>query len=230
MGGNICVLDSAPQPIEEFYKLATKYGIDAMFHRTDVTNEAELSDSFDHVVENMSSIDGLVTAAGIAIDKPFVDYTWAEVRKILDVNVIGTFFCVQQAAKQMIRQGRGGSIVLISSICATTTAPGHKLSAYHSSKGAIKMLNTALSVELGQYKIRVNSISPGYIESDMTRKMRDENPALTQLMHSTPPLQRIGRSDDLTGALIYLLGDTSQYTTGSDTMVTGGLHAGRSEQ
>jgi sorbose reductase len=170
-----------------------------------------------------------VTAAGIAVDKPFLEQTPDEVRRILDINVAGTFFAAQCAARHMIQQGSGGSLVLIASICGSVAIPGHKLSAYHASKGAVKTLGTALSVELASHRIRTNMLSPGYIQSDMTRRLRQEQPHLVEIMQDAPPLKRIGDRNDLTGALIYLLSDASSYTTGAEIMVTGGLHAGRIE-
>lgn len=91
------------------------------------------------------------------------------------------------------------------------------------------MLSKALAVELAPMGIRCNSISPGYIESDMTRTLKSQFPHLVEIMNKTPPMKRIGNTDDLTGAAIYLLSDASAYTTGSDILVTGGLHVGRIE-
>lgn len=144
-------------------------------------------------------------------------------------KVTGTFFAAQLATKQMQQQGTGGSLVLVASVCAHVAIPGHRLSAYHASKGAVKMLSTALSVELAPHGIRSNTISPGYIETDMSRSLREEHPHLVELMHSTPPLKRIGNRNDLTGTAVYLLSDAASYTTGTDILVTGGLHAGRIE-
>lgn len=102
-----------------------------------------------------------MTAAGIALDKPFLDQKWDEVKRLLDINVNGTFFAAQAAARHMVQQGHGGSIVMIASVCASVAIPGHKLSAYHASKGAVKTLTTALSVEMAPHGIRTNCISPG---------------------------------------------------------------------
>lgn len=102
-----------------------------------------------------------MTAAGIALDKPFVDQEPDEVRRLIDINVNGTFFSAQTAARHMIQQGHGGSIVMIASVCASVAIPGHKLSAYHASKGAVKTLTTALAVELAPHGIRTNCVSPG---------------------------------------------------------------------
>ena len=165
----------------------------------------------------------------MALDKPFLEQSRAEVSRVLDINVAGTFFAAQLATEQMMKQGTGGSIVMIASICSHVAVPGHRLAAYHASKGAVRMLGKALSVELAPRGIRVNSISPGYIESDMTKSLRSQYPHLVEIMHNAPPMKRIGNRNDLTGAMVYLLSDASAYTTGTDIQITGGLHAGRIE-
>ena len=142
---------------------------------------------------------------------------------------MGTFFAAQLAAKQILKQGTPGSIVLIASICAKTMAVGQKLSAYHASKGGVLMLSRALAVELAPNNIRVNSISPGYTESAMTQNLKKQYPHLVEIMHKAPPMKRMGTPDDLTPAIIYLLSDAAAYTTGTDIEITGGLHVGRIE-
>jgi sorbose reductase len=127
----------------------------------------------------------------------------------------------------MRKQNTGGALVLISSICAHVSLPGSFLSSYHASKGAVKMLSTALSVELAPFNIRCNIISPGYIESDMSKSLREQAPELEQTMTKGPPLGRIGNRNDLSGAVVYLLSGVAGYTTGAEILVTGGMHAGR---
>jgi sorbose reductase len=129
----------------------------------------------------------------------------------------------------MREQGTGGSIVMIASVCAHVAAPGHRLSAYHASKGAVRMLSVGLSVELAPDQIRCNTISPGYIDTPMTEALREKDPRLVKIMENAPPMKRIGNRNDLTGAVIYLLSDASRYTTGADILITGGLHGGRIE-
>jgi len=197
--------------------------------RADVTQEKSLTDAFDKATKALGTIDGCVTAAGISLDKPFENQTWEEVARVQDINVLGTFFSAQLAVKQMREQGTGGSIVMIASVCAHVAAPGHRLAAYHASKGAVKMLSVGLSVELAPDLIRCNTISPGYIDTPMTEALREQYPHLVKVMHDAPPMKRIGNRNDLTGAVIYLLSDAAKYTTGSDILITGGLHAGRIE-
>lgn len=126
----------------------------------------------------------------------------------------------------MLKQKTGGSIVLIASISGSCATPGHKLSAYNASKGAVKMLGTALSVELGPDNIRVNSVSPGYTDTEMLTPLKEKYPARIRLMNTAPPIKRIGNRNDLTPAVVYLLSNASGYTTGTDIVISGGLHAG----
>lgn len=136
----------------------------------------------------------------------------------------GTYFSAQLVAEQFKKQGTGGSIVLIASITSHTVLPQHRMSAYGASKGAVRMLSQALAVELAGNGIRVNSISPGFIDTEMTQEVRNKNPVMVDIMNKTPPLKRIGTRDDLMGAAVYLLSDASSYTTAGDIAITGGLH------
>lgn len=229
MGGNVAVLDVLPKPVDDFERLQNEFRIKTMYINADVTDEASLTRAFAEAVEAFGSIDGCVTAAGISLDKPFVEHNPEEVARLLKINVEGTFFASQLATKQMIQQGTGGSIVMIASVCASVAVPGHRLSIYHASKGAVKTLSKTLAVELAPHGIRTNSISPGYIETDMTRALRVQRPHLVDLMHNAPPMKRIGNRNDLTPAIVYLLSDASSYTTGTNIHITGGLQSGRIE-
>jgi NAD(P)-dependent dehydrogenase (short-subunit alcohol dehydrogenase family) len=101
------------------------------------------------------------------------------------------------------------------------------MAAYNASKGGVFMLAKALAVELAPHNIRVNTISPGFVDSDMTRNVRASKSKLEgEQMWLAPPLQRLSTHDDLTGAVIYLLSDASRHTTAADISITGGLHAG----
>lgn len=91
------------------------------------------------------------------------------------------------------------------------------------------MLSTALAAELAPLSIRCNIVSPGYIETEMTQMLRNQVPDLVNIMHTAPPLGRIGNRNDLTGTVVYLLSDAAAYTTGAEILVTGGIHCGRIE-
>lgn len=99
---------------------------------------------------------------------------------------------------------------------------------YNYSKGGVRMLSKALSAELAPTGIRVNSISPAFIETNQTRGAREHTTAAAgELMNTAPPLGRIGQADEVSPAAIYLLSDASSYTTGADILISGGIHTGR---
>ncbi|KAM0190708.1 hypothetical protein ACHAPI_009234 [Fusarium lateritium] len=227
MGGNVAVLDIQKEPVDEFNTLNEKFSTKTLYIPTDVTSEESINAAFDKVLAEFGSIDGVVPAAGIAIDKPFLEQTWDEFTRIQDINVRGTFFVAQLAARQMIKQGTGGSMVLLASQSAHIGLPGYRMAAYNASKGGILMLSKALAVELAPKNIRVNTISPGFVDSDMTRNVREHKSKREgEQMWMAPPNQRLSTQNDLTGAVIYLLSDAAKHTTAADIPITGGLHAG----
>ncbi|KAK0122459.1 hypothetical protein ONS95_010691 [Cadophora gregata] len=226
MGGNVAILDIQAKPVSEFEDLK-KFGTKSTYIQTDVTKEESLKTSFEQVLKALGSVDGCVLAAGIAIDKPFVEQTWDEFNRIQDINVRGTFFTAQLCAKQIIKQGTSGSFVLLASQSAHIALPGYRMAAYNASKGAVMMLSKVLAVELAPYKIRCNTISPGFVDSEMTRSVRDtKSKREGDQMWLAPPNQRLSNQSDLTGAVVYLLSDAARHTTAADIPITGGLHAG----
>ena len=126
-----------------------------------------------------------------------------------------------------MKQGGGGSIVLVASQSAHIALPGYRMAAYNASKGGVLMLAKALAVELAPHNIRVNTISPGFVDSEMTRKVREtKSKREGEQMSMSPPMQRLSTRNDLTGAVVYLLSDASRHTTAADITITVGLHAG----
>jgi sorbose reductase len=140
---------------------------------------------------------------------------------------MGTFFSVQHAVKQMVKQSTGGSVVMVASVAATCAIPSQRLSGYGMSKGGVRILGQHLAVELAPLNIRCNTLSPGVISTDMTATLAESHPELLDVFTNEPPLRRMGDRTDLMAAVVYLLSDVSAYTTGTDLLVTGGLHAGR---
>lgn len=174
-----------------------------------------------------------VTAAGICTDESFLTRDPKSVAKTFNINVNGTYYAAQLAAAQMVKQEatdvnpRGGSIVLIASIAAYVASKGQSTSDYCCSKGAVVALAKALGVELAAFGIRVNSISPGYMLTDMTVQQATQFPHLGDIMRNEPPMRRIGDRVDLKAPVVYLLSNASAYHTSDDILITGGIHAGR---
>lgn len=227
LGGNVAVLDCLSEPVEEFHSLGSQYGIKSFYRQADVTQKQSLEDGFAWALEKAGSFEGCVTAAGIALDKPFLDHAWEECHRVLNVNVMGTFWASKLCAAHMVKRGNGGSIVMIASIAGQgVKVPEQNLAIYNMSKAAVKGLVGPLAVELAEAKIRVNSISPGVIMSPMTDALKTQYPHLLKMFQQAAPLKRIGLPSDLTPLAAYLLSDASSFTTGSDFPVTGGMHVG----
>jgi NAD(P)-dependent dehydrogenase (short-subunit alcohol dehydrogenase family) len=141
---------------------------------------------------------------------------------------MGSFFAAQMAARQIKKQGTPGSIVMIASITSHVNLPGYRMAGYNMSKGAVRMLAKALAGELGPSKIRVNSISPGFIDTNQTRTAREHTTAeIGAFMHTAPPLGRIGQPEEVSPTVVYLLSDAAAYTTGADILISGGVHTAR---
>ncbi|KAG2421559.1 hypothetical protein HFD88_005534 [Aspergillus terreus] len=227
MGGNVAVLDIQESPVPEFHSLGQLFRRQPIYIQTDVRYEASINQAFEKVLAAFGTVHGLVPAAGIAIDKPFVDQTWDEFTRINEINVRGTFFLSQLVAKHLLKQNQGGSMVLIASQSAHIALPGYRMAAYNASKGGVLMLSKALAVELAPHNIRVNTISPGFVDSDMTRSVRELKSQMEgEQMWLAPPMRRLSTQNDLTGAVVYLLSDAARFTTGADIPITGGLHVG----
>ena len=229
LGGNIAVLDALTEPAREFHSIGSEHGVATSYQRVDVTVQSSLEGGFENIVREAgdSGIQGCVTAAGITLERPFAEHTWDECQRLLNVNVLGTFWAAKLAADHMKTRGQGGSIVMIASVAAQgVMVPLQSLSMYNMSKAAVKGLVGPLAVELGEAGIRVNSISPGVIDSQMTRDNAVRFPRLTDMYHNAPPVRRIGQPSDLTPVVAYLLSDAAEFTTGADFVITGGMHAG----
>ncbi|KAF9698426.1 hypothetical protein EKO04_003508 [Ascochyta lentis] len=228
MGGNVAVLDIQQRPTSEFDSLALKFGVKTFYYQTDLTQQDSLNAGFANALESLGAIDGCVPAAGVAIDKPFVEQTWEDFTRIHEINAsLRPVHVMYGTASLTAFRASGGSIVLIASQSSHIGLPGYRMAAYNASKGGILMLSKALGVELAKHGIRVNTISPGFVDSEMTRNVRaSKDKREGDQMWLAPPLQRLSTQNDLTGAIVYLLSDASRHTTAADIQITGGLHAG----
>ena len=164
----------------------------------------------------------LVNNAGIAVSKPVLEVADEDWDRVMEVNLRGAWRVAQEVARHMVRLGHGGSIINVASITAFRVAG--QLSTYAASKAALVQLTKAMALELARHNIRVNALAPGYIDTEMNRGFF-ASPA-GQAMIKRIPQRRLGRPEDLDGALLLLASDASAYMTGSTIVVDGGhLHS-----
>ncbi|CAG7936045.1 unnamed protein product [Penicillium olsonii] len=203
--------------------------------RSDVTDYVKLKSTFQMIAKDFGRLDGLITAAGICPDQRFLERDPEGVKKCLEVNSLGTYYSAQLAVEQMVKQScveggstqTQGSIVMIASIAAHQASKDQFTSDYCMSKGAVVSLTKQLGVELAQDHVRVNCISPGYVRTSLTDQLLKARPALRTPFTEQPPMKRMGNCTDLMTAAVFLLSEASAYMTGSEMMITGGMHAGR---
>ncbi|BGP18257.1 hypothetical protein JCM10213_007887 [Rhodosporidiobolus nylandii] len=201
---------------------ADKGEIEAIGLGCDVSNEQNVKDCFDEVIKKFGRVDVLVTAAGIVENFPATEYPAEKIRKLMGINVEGTYYCAREAAKDMMKRDAPGSIVLIGSMSGSAVNIPQPQTPYNASKAAVKHMASSLAVEWATKDIRVNCISPGYMATALTRVILDRDPELRDAWVNLTPMGRIGEPEDLKGAVIYLASDASKFTTGTDLLVDGG--------
>ena len=183
--------------------------------RLDVTDEASIAACLDAA----GPVDILVNNAGTAVTRPFLEQTAEDWDAVMSVNLRGCFLMGQAAAKRM---SQGGSIINIASVLGERIIPG--VAGYTAAKAGLLQLTRQMAVELARYSIRVNAIAPGYIASDINAEFFASGPG--QAMIKRIPQRRLGRPEDLTGALLLLASEAGAHMTGSVITVDGGHSVG----
>lgn len=202
-------------------------GADALAIQADVSDEAQVQAMFSQMVETWGSIDILVNNAGLQQDAPFQELTLAQWNRVIDVNLTGQFLCSREAVREFQRRGRVpelssalGKIICISSVHEVIPWGGHVN--YAASKGGVMLMMKSLAQELAPQGIRVNSICPGAIKTDINRAAWETPEAEAELLKLIP-YQRVGETRDLASAAIWLASDASDYVTGISLFVDGGM-------
>lgn len=165
----------------------------------------------------LGRVDVLVNNAGIFPRSPALELREAEWDQVVDVNLKGSFFGAQAAARHMVEQGGGGSIINMSSITLRGTMNGAH---YVATKGGVAAMSRALALELAPHGIRVNAIAPGIVDTAQPRQGLTE--AQLEAAGQAVPLGRIGQPDDIADAAVYLASDAARYVTGQVLHVNGG--------
>ncbi|XP_006987719.3 carbonyl reductase [NADPH] 2 [Peromyscus maniculatus bairdii] len=168
-------------------------------------------------------VDLLVNNAAIVIAQPFLEATKEAFDRSFHVNLRSVLQVSQMVAKGMIDRGVAGSIVNVSSIVAYVTFPG--LANYCSTKGAMTMLTKAMAMELGPHKIRVNSVNPTVVLTDMGKKVTEDAAEFAKKLKERHPLRKFAEVEDVVNSILFLLSDSSASTSGSGILVDAGYLA-----
>ncbi|OBB83253.1 short-chain dehydrogenase [Mycobacterium colombiense] len=186
--------------------------------RCDVTRPDQVTGMVDRTIAELGGIDIAVCNAGIIDVVPMLDMSPEEFQRIQDTNVTGVFLTAQAAARAMVTQGRGGVIITTASMSGSIINVPQQVGHYCASKAAVIHLTKAMAVEFAPHNIRVNSVSPGYILTELVEPLTEYH----RQWEPKIPLGRIGRPEELTGLYVYLASEASSYMTGSDVVIDGG--------
>lgn len=215
----IAILDVQQElGIEAVKNLSALYNVKAASYKVDVRDEDSVKEVLDSVVKEFGSIDILINSAGIADLVHAEEYPPEKFKRVIDINLNGSFIIAQACARHMISQGKGGSMIFIASMSGSIVNWPQPQCAYNASKAGVKHLVKSLAVEWAIYGIRCNSISPGYMDTPLNRAYTD----LFEEWCSRTPQGRLGQPDELCGACIWLASDASTFCTGSDIVIDGG--------
>ena len=238
---NIAALDILTEPSQALFELQNKHNVKVKYYRVDITVPEQIDDAIKQIEAEFSSIDISVIAAGIVKDEPFLTTTKENIDRTFAVNFTGSFLVAQACANSMVRRltrtasthpsssttidpsKSGGSIVFVGSIATHIASTAQNISVYTASKGAVRSLVKPLAMELGRYGIRVNSLSPGYMMTDMMQGLQKQQPDLVSQFEKETLFGRIGNPEEVKGALLFLCArGASGWVTGQDVLVDGG--------
>ncbi|GAD98577.1 short-chain dehydrogenase [Paecilomyces variotii No. 5] len=229
-GGDVVCLDLSATPTAanwtDVENAAAKHGGKLSYYALDVTDENAVTETFARFTPTLRyPIKGLVACAGLSRNGPSIEFPVSSFRRVLDINVTGTFLVAQAIAKEMIKTNSSGSMVLVASMSGYVSNKGVDTAGYNASKAAVHQLARSLAAEWGSRAgmplIRVNSLSPGYIRTAATAESL-RKPGMESQWVGDNMLFRLSTADEFRAPVLFMLGDGSSFMTGADLRVDGG--------
>ncbi|GHV00643.1 short-chain dehydrogenase [Spirochaetia bacterium] len=219
-GADVALVDTDEETAKDAAKqIAGATGKKIITVKADVTRKDSVDAMIKTILDSFGRIDAAFCNAGICKNIPAEDMTLEEWNQVINVNLTGVFLTAQAAGKVMLKQG-GGSIINTASMSAHIVNVPQPQCSYNASKAGVIQLTKSLAVEWALKNVRVNSISPGYIGTDLTLNSPTLKPLIEQ-WNAMAPLKRLGRPEELQAIAVYLAGDSSAFTTGSDFVIDG---------
>lgn len=220
-GYAVSIADIEEDAGREVLQKVNEVGTKGIFVRTDISQQEEVKKWMELTSENLGCPDVLVNNAGIGRSVPFLQLSVDDFDRVIAVNLRGTFLCSQETARRMVHRGSGGVIINIASTRALMSEPDTE--AYTASKGGIVSLTHGMAVSLGSYGIRVNCISPGWIETrDCQYTARAQKPVHSERDRLQHPVGRVGRPEDIAEACLFL-SEAAGFMTGQNLIIDGGM-------
>ncbi len=217
---------SGKEDAEATAKRVREVGGEAITVQADVSREEDVERLFQACLDAYGHVDVVLSNAGVQADAKFHEMTLEEWNKVISVDLTGNFLVCRAAVRQFRKQGiypyskAAGKIICMSSVHDEIAWAGHVN--YAAAKGGVKLLMESMAQELGQYKIRVNSISPGAIKTDINQEAWGTEEAMKKLLKLVP-YNRIGQGEDVANLAVFLASDVSDYITGATIYIDGGM-------
>jgi NAD(P)-dependent dehydrogenase (short-subunit alcohol dehydrogenase family) len=190
------------------------------YRHVDVRDHEAVATEFEKVRQAYGVLDILVTSAGVVSHKPTSEVTEADWRFVLDTNLDGTFWCVREAVKQMQQTTTHGAVVTIGSMSGLIVNYPQMQASYNASKAAVHSLTASLAAEYAETGIRINSVAPGYIMTDLTKNGVSQE--WQDLWASRTPIKRMGNPDEIASLVCFLASDAASFMTGATVVADGG--------
>jgi len=220
-GAKVAVISRTKKDLEEVKQEIEENGGTGWAVACDVRNTEDIEKMVEEVMQWQGKIDILVNSAGINIQETAEEVKEESWDKVLDINTKGTFFCCQAVGREMIK-AKQGKIINITSTMARVGF--YRRAAYCASKGAVEQFSKVLAVEWAPYNIQINNVAPTFIKTPLTEPMFEDAEFYNEVV-SRIPLGKVGETDDVVGAVLFLASDASDFITGSSVMVDGGWTA-----
>jgi len=218
-GAKVVIADVNVEKGEAAAALLTEAGGDAMFIACDVGDKARVDAMVEATVARYAGLDIMISNAAILHTADIIELEEADFDRVVRINLKGFFLTGQAAARQMVKQGRGGAIINMSSIQAVVTNPN--LLSYAVCKGGVKQLTVSMALALADKNIRVNAIGPGSISTDMVKQLMVDD-AVKKTILSRTPMGRLGAPEEIAAIALFLASDESSYITGETINADGG--------
>jgi NAD(P)-dependent dehydrogenase (short-subunit alcohol dehydrogenase family) len=217
-GAKVAIAARRPESLRELEEKIRSAGAQVHAIALDVSQRESVTQALEQAAKALGPVTVVVNNAGVAVTKPLLDHTEDDWNNVIGVNLTGAWRVAQEAARHMVKNQRGGSIVNIASILGLRVAA--QVPSYAASKAALIQLTKAMALELARHKIRVNALAPGYVETSINRDFFASEAG--QALIKRIPQRRIGNPEELDAALLLFASDAGSYATGAVLAIDGG--------
>jgi len=220
-GAHIVIADLDVETAQNTASEIKELDRDSLALQVDVTSKEQVEEMVNQTLSYFNKIDILVTSAGIGQWRKAEEMSEEDWKRVIDVNLTGTFLCCQAVGREMIKR-RKGSIITISSMSGLIANTPQPQSHYNASKGGVIMLTRSLASEWVKYNVRVNTIAPGYMETKLVAELLKSYSEYARIWKQLTPMGRLGKPEEIKGPCVFLASPASSYVTGSVLVMDGG--------